>query len=127
MIMYLDVSAAAKLAIDEAESPALEAYVDAQQMELMSSRLLETELRRVATRLGADQAAVADVLSRIAFIELSRGLFHEASLLPGPHLRSLDAIHIATAIRIEAEVLVAYDKRLLEAASQLGLEVASPG
>jgi predicted nucleic acid-binding protein len=124
--MYLDASAAAKLAIEEAESPALEAYVDAQQMELMSSRLLETELRRVATRLGADQAAMADVLARMAFIELSRGLFHEAGLLPGAHLRSLDAIHIATAIRIEAEVLVAYDKRLLEAASQLGLEVASP-
>lgn len=124
--MYLDTSAAAKLAIEEAESAALADYVDAQAMELMSSRLLETELRRLALRSGRDQKIVASVIERMAFVELSPSLFREAGLLPGTHLRSLDALHLATAIRIEAEVLVAYDKHLLETAGQLGLEVASP-
>lgn len=124
--MYLDTSAAAKLAIEEAESAALASYIDVQGLELMSSRLLETEMRRLALRSGRDQKIVAGVLERMAFIELSPSLFREAGLLPGAQLRSLDALHLATAIRIEAEVLVAYDKHLLETASQLGLEVASP-
>lgn len=124
--MYLDTSAAAKLAVEETESAALAEYVDLQSMELMSSRLLETELRRLALRAGREQSVVAGVIERMAFVEPSRSLFREAGLLPGTHLRSLDALHLATAIRIDADVLVAYDKHLLEAARQLGLEVASP-
>jgi predicted nucleic acid-binding protein len=53
-------------------------------------------------------------------------LFYEAGLLPGPHLRSLDALHLATAVRVDAAAVVAYDHRLLEAARSLGLETVSP-
>jgi hypothetical protein len=49
-------------------------------------------------------------------------LFYEAGLLPGPHLRSLDA----TAVRVDAAAVVVYDHRLLEAARSLGLETVSP-
>lgn len=56
----------------------------------------------------------------------SRSLFHEAGLLPGTHLRSLDALHLATALHVDADTLVAYDTRLLEAARSLGLGTHSP-
>ena len=53
-------------------------------------------------------------------------LFYEAGLLPGRHLRSLDALQLATAVRVDASAVVAYDHRLLEAARSLGLGTMSP-
>ncbi|WP_169077852.1 type II toxin-antitoxin system VapC family toxin [Microcella alkalica] len=128
MRIYLDTSAAAKVLVDEAESEALTAYLDdvRSNTEIVSSALLETELRRLAGRLGLDQSAVSDLLTRIDLIDPSRSIFHEAGVLPGPTLRSLDALHLATALRIEADVVVAYDLRLLDAARDLGLAIDSP-
>lgn len=128
MRIYLDTSAAAKVLVDEAESEALTAYLDDERSttEIVSSALLETELRRLAGRLGLDQSAVSDLLTRIDLIDPSRSIFHEAGVLPGPTLRSLDALHLATALRIEADVLVAYNLRLLDAARDLGLAIDSP-
>lgn len=128
MRIYLDTSAAAKVLVDEAESEALTAYLDDERSnrEIVSSALLETELRRLAGRLGLDQSAVSDLLTRIDLIDPSRSIFHEAGVLPGPTLRSLDAVHLATALRIEADVVVAYDLRLLDAARDLGLAIDSP-
>jgi predicted nucleic acid-binding protein len=77
-------------------------------------------------RLDLDQSAVIDLLARVDLVDPPRSLFHEAGLFPGPHLRSLDALHLATALRVDAETLVAYDARLLEAARSLGLGVLSP-
>jgi len=126
--IYLDTSAAAKLLVDEAESGALAAYIDeiGAEQDLVSSALLEIELRRLAVRLGLDQSAVTDLLARLDLVDPPRSLFHEAGLLPGTQLRSLDALHLATALRVDAETLVAYDARLLDAARSLGLGVHSP-
>lgn len=128
MTLYLDASAAAKLLVDEAESEALANYLDGtvDEHELVSSALLETELRRLAVRLELDQAAVTDLLARVDLVDPPRSLFHEAGLLPGTHLRSLDALHLATALRVDADTLVAYDVRLLDAARSLGLTALSP-
>jgi len=126
--VYLDASAAAKLLVDESESEALAAYLDGigDEQDLVSSALLETELRRLAVRLDLDQSAVTDLLARVDLVDPPRSLFHEAGLLPGTHLRSLDALHLATALRVEADTLVAYDARLLDAARSVGLGVHSP-
>jgi uncharacterized protein len=126
--LYLDTSAAAKLLVDEAESEALATYLDGtvDDHDLMSSALLETELRRLAVRLELDQSEVSDLLARVDLVDPPRSLFHEAGLLPGTHLRSLDALHLATALRIDADTLVAYDARLLDAARSIGLGVHSP-
>jgi len=126
--IYLDTSAAAKLLVDEAESGALAAYVDeiGAEQDLVSSALLETELRRLAVRLGLDQSAVTDLLARLDLVDPPRSLFHEAGLLPGTQLRILDALHLATALRVDADTLVAYDARLLDAARSLGVGVHSP-
>ena len=94
--------------------------------ELLSSALLETELRRLAIRLELDQSTVTDLLARVDLVDPPRSLFHEAGLLPGAHLRSLDALHLATALRADCDTFVAYDARLLDAARSIGLEVNSP-
>jgi len=88
--VYLDTSAAAKLLVEEAESEALAAHLDGigGEQDLVSSALLETELRRLAVRLALDQSAVSDLLARVDLVDPPRSLFHEAGLLPGPRLRS---------------------------------------
>lgn len=128
MTFYLDASAAAKLLVEEMETEALAAFLDASRTEhdLVSSALLETELRRLAVRLDLDQSIVTDLLARIDLVDPPRSLFHESGLLPGLQLRSLDALHLATALRVDADALLAYDARLLDAARSVGLSVVSP-
>lgn len=128
MTVYLDTSAAAKLLVEEPESAALAGYLDRLAPEQVphSSALLETELRRVAVRLDVPQSGVSDVLARLALVEPQRSLFHQAGVLPGRTLRSLDALHLATALRLDAAVVVSYDIRLLESARSLGVDVLSP-
>jgi len=67
------------------------------------------------------------VLARVDLVEPSRSMFYEAGLLPGRTLRTLDALHLVTALRLNAEPLVAYDARLLTAAGEVGLGAISPG
>lgn len=127
MTRYLDASAAAKLLVEEDDSAVLAGYLDeADDQPPMSSALLETELRRLAVREDLEQAAVSAVLARVALVEPDRSLFHQAGLLPGARLRSLDALHLATAVRLPDVVVVAYDHRLLESARAIGLAVVSP-
>jgi uncharacterized protein len=65
-------------------------------------------------------------LARVALVEPHGSLLYEAGLLPGGTLRSVDAVHLATALRLEEPVLVAYEQRLLAAAQDLGMSVLSP-
>jgi uncharacterized protein len=128
LTLYLDTSAAAKLLVDEDELEALAAYLDGtvDGEELISSALLETELRRLAIRLELDQSMVTDLLARVDLVDPPRSLFHEAGLLPGTHLRSLDALHLTTALRVDSDTFLCYDARLLDAARSIGLAVNSP-
>jgi predicted nucleic acid-binding protein len=126
--LYLDTSAAAKLLVQEDESDVLVAYLDGtvDGQDLVSSALLDTELRRLAVRIQLDQSMVTELLARIDLVDPSRSLFHEAGLLPGDHLRSLDALHLATALRVDSDTFLSYDVRLLDAARSVGLSVHSP-
>lgn len=129
MTIYLDASAAVKRLTSEAESEALAEYLDELEPDERpaSSMLLETELRRFAMRTGVPQTAVSNLLDGVDLIEPDRLLFIEAGFLPSPDLRSLDALHLATALLADASVVVAYDHRLQEAARAVGLAVAAPG
>ena len=71
---------------------------------------------------------LSEVLNRIAFIRVDDAILQQAADLEPIRLRSLDAIHLATAlsVRPHLEAFVAYDRRLLTAAENLGLDVASP-
>lgn len=129
MTVYVETSAAAKLLVEEPESVALSEYLDSlveTDVELVSSLLLETELRRLAVRLGLDQRSVSELLDRFDLLEPDRAIFVEAGLLPGKHLRSSDALHIAVAVRAAADSMVAYDIRQSEAARAVGIRVVAP-
>jgi len=129
VILYIETSAAAKLLVDEPASSRLAARLDGavdQDEPLLSSMLLETELRRLAVRVDLAQAAVTHLLERFDLMETDRSLYREAGLLPGRHLRSLDALHLAAALRVGADVMVTYDRRQAEAADAAGLPVLAP-
>lgn len=129
MTLYVETSAAAKLLVAEPDSPALSAHLDllaADDGAIVSSMLLETELRRLAVRIDLDQARVSDILDRIDLYEPDRATFIEAGVLPGRHQRSLDALHVAMAIRVGADEMATYDARQAEAARSVGLAVVAP-
>jgi predicted nucleic acid-binding protein len=129
MITYLDTSAATKLLLREAETEALKAQLDDLHdggLFVMGSSLLETELRRTATRTRHPQSLVTNILDRLEMFDLDRSVFRAAGLLPGEHLRSLDALHLAAAIRVGADVIVSYDQRQIHAAREVGLGTLSP-
>lgn len=129
MILYLESSAAAKLLVDEPESSALARHLDdavAHGDTVVSCVLLETELRRLAGRVGVGQDAVSLLLEGVDVAELERAQYRTAGLLGGPHVRSLDALHVAAALRLRADVLLTYDHRQADAARQAGIRVEAP-
>ena len=112
MRYYLDTSAAAKVLVEEPESAFLVAFLDASVVggdAIGSSRLLETELRRLAIRMALEQEHVTQVLERLELLVLDDEVFRTAGLLPGASLRSLDALHIAAALCWGADAVVTYD------------------
>lgn len=124
---YLDTSAALKLIIEERESAALAAVVDAEAPDLVACLLLETELRRAVHRdESLTQELASGFLDGIGLYELPPSLFPEAGLLASPRLRSLDALHLAAAIRIGVDCVLTYDHRMAEAARDLGIAVLAP-
>jgi len=88
--------------------------------------LLYTELHCAAHRRGLPGELVNAALGGINLVDLARSDLMYAAALPG-RLRSADAIHLACAIRLQADLLVAYDAELLAAAVDAGLNVLSPG
>jgi predicted nucleic acid-binding protein len=88
--------------------------------------LLYTELHCAAHRRGFPGELVNAALGGINLVDLARSDLMYAAALPG-RLRSADAIHLASAIRLQADLLVAYDSALLAAAVDAGLNVLSPG
>jgi uncharacterized protein len=99
---YLHTSAAAKLLIEEPESDALAAFLEGAVEGgdvVGSSRLLETELRRMAIRLEIPQEHVTLLLERLDLLVPDDDVFRTAGLLPGASLRSLDALHVSAARR----------------------------
>ena len=126
-VWYLDTSAALKLVLEEPESEALAHHIDSERPDLAAGWLLETEMRRAANRVaGLTMDAISEFLLGVNLYEMPGSVFREAGLLPGPHLRSLDALHLSVAIRIGVECVVTYDLRMAESARQLGLPVVAP-
>lgn len=129
-MIYFDTSALVKLVVREPESAALTAWLDGQISQPKGcSMLCRVELPR-AVRLGGEVAYLRTqmILGDLMQLPLTPELLDAAGSLPGS-LRSLDAIHLATAMRLRADLhaLVTYDLRLLDAAAQAGLPVVSPG
>jgi predicted nucleic acid-binding protein len=124
-VVYLDTSAAVKLISDERESDGLRSYLD-EGPTIVSSDLLETELRRIGVRHQIDQVLITSVLDGVTLTPLSREQFRDAGFYPQPGLRSLDALHLAGALSVDASAILTYDIRLAEAARAHGLDVVAP-
>jgi uncharacterized protein len=125
---YLDSSAIVKLAVREDESVALRRYLR-RRRPLVSSSLAHTEVMRALLPGGEDAVAAGrKVLSRLDLIRISTGVLDDAAVLLPADLRSLHAIHIATARRLGRDLgtIITYDDRMTEAAMHLGHRVAAP-
>lgn len=126
-MLYLDTSAVVKLLLLERESMALRAYLGDRGW--ASSALLRTELPRALDRVDPSVVPQAlDLLAHGNLLVIDTPVLDTATRLSPPSLRSLDAIHLASALELRDELtaFVAYDDRLLAAASALGMPVASP-
>jgi predicted nucleic acid-binding protein len=128
--IYLDSSAIVKLAVAEPESDALRRYLHPRRRRsLVSSALARTEVVRALLPLGEPAVRRGqEVLARLELIRVSdRILAAAASLLPA-ELRTLDAIHLATARQLDGDLarLITYDERLRVAAVATGCPVSAP-
>ena len=126
-VVYVDTSALGVLLVEQLESDALEGWLDQTSDMLVSSDLLEVELRRLAVREGIDQADVTRLLDGVSLAALDRAVYRSAGLLPMPYLRTLDALHLEAAMRLDAAAVLTYDRRLSKAARSVGLRVVAPG
>ncbi len=131
MRLYLDSSALVKLVQREAESDALRRYLQAHRSDVrVASELVRVEV--VRSVLAGGPAAVSHArrqLARLYLVVIDRDVLDRAATIaPASLLRSLDAIHLATAELLSAELraILTYDARMAGAAAALGLVVASP-
>lgn len=130
-LIYLDTAALVKLVRHEPESEALADWLDGRaDSMLVSSALVEVELPRALRRTGPELlSAVPTLLAQVARYEIDDLVRSTAATYPDPDLRSLDAIHLATAQAVFGGGLAAfvtYDRRLLASAEALDLPVRSP-
>ncbi len=131
MVVYVDTSALLKRVIVEAESPAVRRVLrdhHAAETLLTSSSLAWVEVWRSLRRaVVPDVFATAHAaLAGIAEFPLDEAVLRRARRVGPDELRSLDAIHLASAIAVGAESMLTYDDRLASAAQSAGLAVAAP-
>ncbi len=128
MATYLDSSAIVKLAVREPESLALRRYLR-RRRPLVSSALARTEVLRALLPVGDEAVARGrNVLQRLDLVRVNDRILNAAGVLLPPELRSLDAIHLATARELGDELgaLVTYDDRMVAAAKRLGYRIVQP-
>lgn len=131
-MIYFDSSALMKLVVREPESQALREFLRGQgKVPQVSSLLAMTEIHRGLLRIEAAadiRQQAAEVLDGLVLLPVGRPVLEHASLVPGRHLGSLDAIHLASAQRLRSALtaFVSYDRRLCAAAREGGLPTEAP-
>lgn len=128
--LYLDSSALVKLVVTEAESDVLLESLSSWPVRI-SSELAYIEVMRAARRVTQNPAAeqrAEEVLTSLYLLEIDRNILNEAARLEPRTLRSLDAIHLASALSLGADLgpVVTYDSNMATAAVAHGLEVLAP-
>jgi predicted nucleic acid-binding protein len=129
-LVYLDSSALVKLVVTEPESSALMEFLRSQS-ERVSSAVALVEVPRALRRAGfgaSERRRSREVMARIALVDVDRRILAAAAAVDPPALRTLDAIHLATALAVREDVatIVTYDRRLAAAAERVHLEVSVP-
>jgi predicted nucleic acid-binding protein len=129
-MIYIDTSALVKLLFEEHESPALSNWLtEKYETPKVSSDLSTVEPRRTCHRV--DESLIDDarrLLDGIDIVPISHVIVEQAAILIPRNLRSLDAIHLASALSLNEDLtdFVAYDVLLCTAAANAGLPVVSP-
>ncbi|MFF0338557.1 type II toxin-antitoxin system VapC family toxin [Kribbella sp. NPDC004875] len=133
-MIYLDSAAIVKLIRPEKETEALHAWLTAEQDKtLVASSLVATEVPRALRRADPGRLVAAPtILAKLNRVPIDDTVLATAAAYADPMLRTLDAIHLASAQTLVLEgvpltALVTYDLRLLAAAADAGLPTAAPG
>ena len=129
--VYLDSSAIVKLVVHEPETDALLTALE-RWPDRVSAALARVEVHRALRRAGQPRAAHARadaVLEALVLVRLDDSVLNRAAGFAPPHMRSLDAIHLAAALTMgdDPDAFITYDGRLADAARQQGLTVVHPG
>jgi len=127
-VAYLDSSAIVKTIVREPESAALRRFLRGFPRHASSGLARAEMLRAIRRAQPGAIPRVHDALRKLVLLELTDELLTAAGMLHPPTLRTLDAIHLASALRLGAQldVLITYDQRMASAAAALGLPVAAP-
>ena len=130
MAVYLDTSAFVKLFCEEEHSDQLRAWLGSRREDLVASDLLRTEALRVARKISPQATLLArQFLEAVSLVLVSSDICERAAGLDPDIMRSLDAIHLATALALgdRLTAVVTYDSRMAEACSTYGLRIEAPG
>jgi uncharacterized protein len=133
-VLYVDTSALVKLVVTEAESPALEGELG-RWHDLATSEITAIELTRAVMRARSNESAevaddrtVLEVLAALSEVPLTDDVRAIASTIGPPALRTLDAIHLASALTLGDDLagVLTYDTRMQQAATASQLLVVAP-
>jgi predicted nucleic acid-binding protein len=128
-VLYLDSSAFVKVVVSEPESVPLRAFLRRRSGRRVSSSLLRAEALRAVRYLGPDAIGrVRGALRRVDLVSVDDRILESAGTLEPQVIRTLDAIHLATALALgtDLDAVVTYDDRMIGGAELLGLATASP-
>jgi uncharacterized protein len=126
-LVYMDASALVKLVLAEPETHALAAELKGVER-MVASEILEVEVMRATLRGAGDSEVARAQLEVVRLLALDEGIRRCAAELTPASIRSLDAIHIASALDLGGRLAAfyTYDQRMSEAAREAGLEVRAP-
>lgn len=125
-IVYLDSSVALRTILDVPERIRLQTWMRNPDVVYVSSRLLRTEVLRVLRRDGRPATDAAPLLDRVGLIDITRET-HTIAESFDKHVKTLDALHIATALLVgEPVTLASHDTTMKSVADHLGLPVTDP-
>jgi predicted nucleic acid-binding protein len=127
-IAYLDASALVKLAVAEDETGALRTALGGLPRRVSSKVSVVEVMRAVRRRDPSAEPLARRVLEHVSLLAIGDRVLVSAATLVPPDVRALDAIHLASALRLREGLtaFVSYDARQLRAAEALGLPVVSP-
>ena len=130
-LLYLDSSALVKLVLPEAESTALVKSLESWPVRV-TSELARVEVVRAARRAAADPAVerrAEEVMAAIHLLRIDDEILDRAARLEPRTLRTIDAIHLASALSVGGDLgaMAMYDAVLAKAATACGMEVIAPG
>ena len=123
---YLDSSAAVKLVVAEPGSAELLEWIRREDPDLVSSELVRAEVLRACRRHSPDAlAAGRDTMDAVTLIELGRDIVMSSAFVDPPELRTLDALHIATALSLGDDLtgVLTYDDRFADGCRAYGLRI----